>query len=63
MSLLLNIDTALSKASVCLSNNSQPIAFIENDQQQGHAAWLHTAIDEMMKNAGFAIKQLEAVCS
>lgn len=61
MSLLLNIDTALSKASVCLSKDSQPISFIENEQQQSHAAWLHTGIEEMMKEAGLSIKQLDGV--
>lgn len=61
MSLFLHIDTALSVASICLSKDKEVIAYLENEHQQGHAAWLHLAIDEMMKNAGFSIKDLEAV--
>ncbi len=61
MSLLLHIDTALSVASVCLSNDKHAIAFSVNENQQGHATWLHQAIDEMMKTSGHSIKELNAV--
>lgn len=61
MSLLLNIDTALSTASVCLSDDDRSIAFTVNKDQQGHAAWLHQAIDEMIKKTGYSINQLDAV--
>lgn len=61
MSLLLNIDTALSVGSVCLSNGENSIAIAINENQQGHAAWLHTAIDEMMKANGYSLNHLDAV--
>ena len=61
MSLLLHIDTSLSVASVCLSNDKDSIALSVNEHQQGHAAWLHQAIDEMIKKSGHTIKNLEAV--
>ncbi|MBK7291799.1 MAG: tRNA (adenosine(37)-N6)-threonylcarbamoyltransferase complex dimerization subunit type 1 TsaB [Chitinophagaceae bacterium] len=61
MSLLLHIDTALSVASVCLSNDKDSIALSVNENQQGHAAWLHQAIDEIMKSLGHSMKELDAV--
>ncbi len=61
MSLLLHIDTALSVASICLSKDKEVIAYSENVHQQGHAAWLHPAIDEIMKSVGLSMKELYGV--
>lgn len=61
MSLLLNIDTALAVASVCLSNGTSAIAIATNEQQQSHASWLHGAIDDMMKQSGYSFNQLDAI--
>lgn len=61
MSLLLHIDTALSIGSICLSDGENSIALAVNKNQQGHAAWLHTAIHEMMITNGYALNQLDAV--
>lgn len=61
MSLLLHIDTALSVASVCLSDFKDVVAFSDNKNQQGHAAWLHHSIAEMMKASGHSMKELVAV--
>ena len=61
MSLILNIDTALDTASVCLAKDGTSLQLITNDNQKDHATWLHTAINEILKKGGYSISQLEAV--
>jgi tRNA threonylcarbamoyladenosine biosynthesis protein TsaB len=61
MALLLNIDTALETASVCLSENADVLISETNDRQQDHAAWLHAAIAGIFEKTGRSLKQLDAV--
>ncbi len=61
MALILNIDTALESASVCISQNGSTISLQKNNDQKDHAAWIHTAIDRLLKDASYKIKQMEAV--
>ncbi len=61
MSLILNIDTALDAASVCLAKDEEIIQLAFNENQKDHAAWIHNAIAEMLRNNNAAITQLEAV--
>jgi tRNA threonylcarbamoyladenosine biosynthesis protein TsaB len=61
MSLILNIDTALDKASVCLSDDGNAKQLSFNENQKDHAAWLHMAIAEMLKKSGHVIKDINAV--
>lgn len=61
MSLLLNIDTALDTASVCLSCNGKSLAAVSHDNQKDHAAWLHPVIDKIISGTGHTMKQLDAV--
>ncbi len=61
MAILLNIDTALDKASVCLSVGSEPPGVLSNDRQKDHAAWLHGAIRELMKKQSIEMEHLDAV--
>lgn len=61
MAILLNIDTAVETASVCLSNDSDLISVAINENQKDHAAWLHTAIQEILQDAGFSVNDLEAI--
>lgn len=61
MSLILNIDTALDTASVCLAGNGQPLQLSFNKDQKDHAAWMHNSIAEMMENSGHTMKDLDAV--
>lgn len=63
MSLILNIDTATTHASVSLSFNGNPLQERVNGQSTDHAAWLHTAIEDIM-NAGnhhYRLQDLNAV--
>lgn len=60
MSLILNIDTALTAASVCLAKDDEVVQLAINDNQKDHAAWLHSAIASLLQN-NFSIHQLDAV--
>jgi tRNA threonylcarbamoyladenosine biosynthesis protein TsaB len=61
MGLILNIDTATEKASICLALNGESLALAENFTQNSHAAWLHPAIEQMMSDTGYTLRQLQAV--
>jgi tRNA threonylcarbamoyladenosine biosynthesis protein TsaB len=61
MSLILNIDTALDAASICLSANEQVLQFAENKNQKEHSSWLHRTIEQMLKNENRQIHELAAV--
>ncbi len=61
MSLILNIDTALNTASVCLAKDEEILSLAFNDDQTDHAAWLHPAIAELLQKNGFSPNQLDAV--
>lgn len=61
MSLILNIDTALDTASVCLSEDGNTLQLSFSEDQKDHASWLHTEIAELLKKNGNGIKDLDAV--
>jgi tRNA threonylcarbamoyladenosine biosynthesis protein TsaB len=61
MSIILNIDTALNAASVCLAKDEEILSLAFNDHQTDHAAWLHPAIAELLQKNGFSPNQLDAV--
>ena len=61
MSLILNIDTAVDTASVCLSKGSELLGFSSNENQKDHSSWLHATIAELFQKNGYIIKDLAAV--
>ncbi|HUR67284.1 MAG TPA: tRNA (adenosine(37)-N6)-threonylcarbamoyltransferase complex dimerization subunit type 1 TsaB [Chitinophagaceae bacterium] len=61
MNLILNIDTALETASVSLANNGEVIMSNSNGQQKDHAAWLHPAVNDLLKETGFTVGDLAAI--
>jgi tRNA threonylcarbamoyladenosine biosynthesis protein TsaB len=61
MALILYIDTAITSASVCLADKEEIKGFIENPNQKDQAAWLHTAIHQLIRTSGYSISQLRAV--
>jgi tRNA threonylcarbamoyladenosine biosynthesis protein TsaB len=61
MSLILNIDTALAIASVCISNNNKVLQYAENNIQKDHSTWLHPAIQQLMDAEKIEMQQLNAV--
>jgi tRNA threonylcarbamoyladenosine biosynthesis protein TsaB len=61
MAIILNIDTAVETASICLARESKPIKFAENRNQSDHAAWLHPALQKLATDAGIGIHEIEAI--
>lgn len=61
MAIILNIDTAVETASVCLVKDEGPPTFAINDRQKDHAAWLHPAIQKIIGDEGMALGDLDAV--
>lgn len=61
MGLILNIDTALDIASICLAKDGMPLYFASNEQQKDHAKWLHPAIAASLRNEEVAISNVDAI--
>ncbi len=61
MAIILNIDTAVGPASVCLSSEAQPVQFAISENQKDHASWLHPAIKRILADAKMDTRQLEAI--
>jgi tRNA threonylcarbamoyladenosine biosynthesis protein TsaB len=61
MALILNIDTATAKASICLARDGNTLALAENLTQNQHAAWLHPAVEQVMQENGYRLRDLDAV--
>ena len=61
MSLILNIDTATEKASVCIASETQVIASLENHHQKDHALWIHSAISQILEESQYTLHDLQAV--
>ena len=61
MALILNIDTATEEAGICLAADGAVVAMAVNPEQRDHAAWLHTAIEKTLRDAGARINDLHAV--
>lgn len=61
MSLILNIDTAVQTASICLAQNGKSINSRLNPSQKDHAAWLQPAINDLMKECSLLMNDLDAI--
>lgn len=61
MNWILNIDTAVQTASVCLAGDGNAISTVTNPSQKDHAAWLHAAIQDLLKENNIALTQLKAI--
>lgn len=61
MSYLLCIDTAVDTASVCVALGNTVLAQKQNRESREGAAWLHTAIDELLQENGLMLPQLQAI--
>ncbi|HJW16906.1 MAG TPA: tRNA (adenosine(37)-N6)-threonylcarbamoyltransferase complex dimerization subunit type 1 TsaB [Flavisolibacter sp.] len=61
MSYILNIDTAVVSASICLAKDDEVLKLNINPSQKDHASWLHVAIKEMMEEAGISLQELDAI--
>lgn len=61
MALILNIDTAVQTASVCLSRQHESLELRVNPSQTDHAAWLQVAIGGMLDSRGFKPQDIQAI--
>lgn len=61
MALLLNIDTAVQAASVCLANDGKVLGEMINPSERESASWLHVAIQELLQQNNLQLPQLNAV--
>jgi len=61
MNLILNIDTAVDVASVCLAGDGKVLQYDSNKTLKDHASWLHPAISKLLMDSGFSMPDLKAV--
>jgi tRNA threonylcarbamoyladenosine biosynthesis protein TsaB len=61
MPLILNIDTAVQSASICLADGESVVATAISSNEREAASWLHTAIKETIKKNNLCLQQLDAV--
>lgn len=61
MALILNIDTAVDTASVCLADDGRILSIEKNERQKDHAAWLHPAIKEVFEKNNWELKTIDAI--
>lgn len=61
MALILNIDTSVESGSVCISRDTEILAFDINENIREHAAWLHPAIQRLLNKTGLKGMDLEAL--
>ncbi|MGN6400260.1 MAG: tRNA (adenosine(37)-N6)-threonylcarbamoyltransferase complex dimerization subunit type 1 TsaB [Flavisolibacter sp.] len=61
MSYILNIDTAVTTASVCLASDDKPVILQTNPSQKDGASWLHIAIKNLVEKVGISLYQLDAI--
>ena len=58
---ILLMDTAVSSASGCLARDGKKISLRTNESQKDHAAWIHTAIKEVLEEGNSTIEKISAV--
>lgn len=61
MAIILNIDTAVESASVCLAKDANSIQSAVNSNQKDHASWLHSIIQKIISGSDLNLKDIEAV--
>src|SRR5579871_450355 len=61
MSIILNIDTSMTTAGVCLSNEGKVLAMAESQDQKHHSSWLHPAVAELLGKTNLRMADLAAV--
>jgi len=68
MALILNIDTAIETASLCLARDADVLSVAKNvgndssgESQKDHASWLHVAIKEIFEKNALALSSVDAI--
>lgn len=58
---ILSIDTATEAASVALSVDGVAVATRTNSEQKDHASWVQVAIQELLQETGYPMREINAV--
>ena len=61
MALILNIDSAVDSASVCLAKDGMMLSIEKNERQKDHAAWLHPAIKGIFEKNNSELTKVDAI--
>ena len=61
MALILNIDTAVDVASICLAKDGNVLSIARNESQKDHASWLHIAIKEIFEKNNLELSSADAI--
>ncbi len=61
MSIILNIDTSTTQASVSLAENGSLLFLSQNAGQNEHASFLQPAIEKILKDAHLSLAELDAI--
>ena len=61
MSFVLHIDTAGQTASIAISANDTVLVEKLNANQFDHASWIHTALQEAMREANLSLEKIDAI--
>jgi len=61
MALILNIDTSVDVASICLAKDGKGLTIVSNESQKDHASWLHIAIKEIFEKNNLELKSVDAI--
>jgi len=61
MALILNIDTAVDAASLCLAKDGKVLSIATNESQKDHASWLHIAIKEVFEKNSLELGSVDAI--
>jgi tRNA threonylcarbamoyladenosine biosynthesis protein TsaB len=61
MALILNIDTAVDVASICLAKDGKVLSIAKNESQKDHASWLHITIKEIFEKNNLELRSVDAI--
>ncbi|HEX6848734.1 MAG TPA: tRNA (adenosine(37)-N6)-threonylcarbamoyltransferase complex dimerization subunit type 1 TsaB [Chitinophagaceae bacterium] len=61
MALLLNIDTAVETASICLARDEEVLSIETNKSQKDHASWIHSIIKEIFEANNLELRAVDAI--
>ena len=61
MALILNIDTAVDVASICLAKDGKVLSIAKNESQKDHASWLHIAIKEIFEKNNLELGSVDTL--
>jgi tRNA threonylcarbamoyladenosine biosynthesis protein TsaB len=61
MALILNIDTAVETASICLAKDKEVISIARNESQKDHASWIQLAIKNIFEKNNLELGSVDAL--